>query len=284
VSPVSRPTVALLESRMSCELARLIDKYGGEPLSVPAVREAPALTLEAARELVRGIEAGRYEVVVFMTGVAVSLLFEMAEQVGRRSGLVQALRALTTVCRGPKPTAALKGFGVSPTLTAREPFTAAEVLDAMSSIELSGRQVLLFHYGERSETLAETLLAWRAKLEEFWLYRWLMPLDTSGLSRLIAQINDGRVQALAVTCQIQFRHLMKVAQDEKLDRRLVRALNDQMVVGVVGPKCSAVLQAYGVHIQVIPEHPKMGPLAVALMRHLDRSAMGETSSPHHPLI
>lgn len=284
MSPASRPTVALLESRMSGELARLIDKYGGEPLSVPAVREGPAITLEAARQLVREIEAGRYEVVVFMTGVAVSLLFEMAEQAGRRSGLVQALKALTTVCRGPKPTAALKGFGVSPTLTAREPFTAAEVLDAMSGIEISGRRVLLFHYGERSETLAETLLAWQARLEEFWLYRWLMPLDTSGLSRLTAQINDGHVQALAVTCQIQFRHLMKVAQDEKLDRQLVKALNDHVVVGVVGPKCSAVVQAHGVRIQVMPEHPKMGPLAIALMRHLDRAAMGETSSPHHPSI
>ena len=38
----SRPRIALLESRMSRELARLVDKHGGEPVCVPAVREQPA--------------------------------------------------------------------------------------------------------------------------------------------------------------------------------------------------------------------------------------------------
>ena len=42
------------------------------------------------------------------------------------------------------------------------------------------------------------------------------------------------------------------------------------MVAAVGPTCHAILQAHGVDVQVIPEHPKMGPLVVALMRHLDR--------------
>src|SRR6187402_2420541 len=109
---VTGPTVALLESRMSSELARLIAKHGGNPLSVPAVRESPELTLAAARKLFDDLDASRYDIVIFMTGVAVSLLFEAAEQTGRRPNLVKALQQVTTVCRGPKPTAALRGFGL----------------------------------------------------------------------------------------------------------------------------------------------------------------------------
>ncbi len=277
------PIVALLESRMSSELARLIAKHGGTPLSVPAVRESPELTLPAARRLIDDLEAARYEMVIFMTGVAVSLLFEAAEQIGRRPDLVHALRQVTTVCRGPKPTAALRGFGLPPTLSAQEPFTAAEVLDAMSGIDLAGKRVLLFHYGERSDTLAETLIAWQANLEEFWLYRWLMPADLSGLQELVRRIVEREIHGLAITCQIQFRHLMKVAEDMRIERSLVRALNERVVVGAVGPKCTAVLQSRGVRVQVIPEHPKMGPLAVAMMRyihglsHADRPAVATTS-------
>src|SRR6185503_1752056 len=142
---------ALLEARMSRELGRLVERHGREPLSVPAVRESARLSPEGAGRVIDDLEANRYDVVIFMTGVAVSLLFETADRIGRRPELVTGLRSLTTVCRGPKPTAALRGFGVPPTLTAEEAYTSAEVLDALSSMDLEGKRVLLLHYGERSE-------------------------------------------------------------------------------------------------------------------------------------
>jgi uroporphyrinogen-III synthase len=271
------PRVALLESRMSRELARLVEKHGGQPLCVPAVRESKELAPEAADRLFAALTAGEYDIAVFMTGVAVSLLFEIAEPLGKRPDLVAGLARITTVCRGPKPTAALRGFGVVPTLTARESFTSAEVIDAFAGIELAGQRVLLFHYGERSDALAETLIARQAVVEEQWLYRWRLPEDVSGLEELVANIVDGTVDALAVTCQIQFRHLFQVAERLGRHRELVRACNERTVVAAVGPTCHAILQAHGVKVQVMPDHPKMGPLVVALMRHLDRRA-----APHEP--
>ena len=268
----SRPRVALLEARMRRELARLVERHGGEAHCVPAVREAGQdLDPDRARQLIAGLGRGDYAIAVFMTGVAVSLLFETAERLQLRPELVAGLRRTTTVCRGPKPTAALRGFGVVPTLTAREAFTSAEVLDALASVELKGRRVLLLHYGERSDALAESLLACEAILEEHWLYRWCLPEDTSDLERLVSEIVDGEIDALAVTCQIQFRHLLQVAEKVGLEEDLIRALNERVVVAVVGPTCHAILQVHGVGVDVMPEHPKMGPLVTSLMRHLDRN-------------
>jgi len=269
---------------MSRELARLVEKHGGDPVCVPAVRECPEFTPEVAHGLIDALGSDRHEVVVFLTGVAVSLLFETAEQIGRRPELVAALRRLTTVCRGPKPTAALRGFGVAPTLTARDPFTSAELIDAMSGLELRGRRVILLHYGERSETLAETLLARQARVQELWLYRWLMPEDTDGLVRMAARIVQGEIDALAITCQIQFRHLYEAAETVGLGGKLIRALNENVVVAAVGPTCNAILQAYGVRVQVMPDHPKMGPLVLALMRHLDQRRAPADSAPEQPRI
>ncbi len=255
---------------MAHELARLVERHGGEPLCVPAVREHHELDAGRADRLISAIAAQSYDIAVFMTGVAVSLLFEIAERIGRRPDLVEGLRGVTTLCRGPKPTAALRGFGVVPTLTARESFTSAEVIDAFAGMELEGRRVLLFHYGERSDSLAETLLARQVVLDEEWLYRWLLPEDTSGLELLVTSIVAGEVDALAVTCQVQFRHLYEIAGRIGLERDLVRTLNERMTVAAVGPTCHAILQMHGVEVDVMPDHPKMGPLIVALMRHIDR--------------
>ena len=265
----NRPVVALLEARMRSELARLVEKHGGSPLSVPAMRETAEAASDAIKSLFDELATGRHEIVIFLTGVAVSLLFELAEQSGRRAELVQALTRITTVCRGPKPTAALRGFGVPPTLTAREPFTAAELIDALGVMDVAGKRVLLLNYGERSETLCETLLARRADLRELWLYRWQEPEDPRPLERLVRRIVAGDVDALIITCQMQFRHLYRIAERIELERDLVRALNDLVVVGAVGPTCRAILEAYGVEPHVVPAHPKMGPLVSALMRHID---------------
>jgi len=264
------PRVAILEARMSHELARLVEKHGGESVCVSALEERHELDDDKADQLVSAIAMGAYDVAVFMTGVAASLLFQAAERIGRRADLVAGLRRMITVCRGPKPSAALRGFGVTPTLMARESFTSAEVIDAFAGIELKGRRVVLFHYGERSDSLAETLSARQAAVDEQWLYRWELPADTSKLEILVTHIIEGRLDAIAITCQIQFRHLYRIAQGLALEQDLVRTLNERMVVAAVGPTCQAILQMHGVRVDVIPEHPKMGPLIVALMRHLQR--------------
>jgi uroporphyrinogen-III synthase len=264
------PKIALLEARMSRELARLVEKHGGDPFCVPAVREQHDLPAHEADRIVTELSSGAHEIVVFMTGVAVSRLFEGAEALGRRPELVAALKAVTTIARGPKPTAALRGFGVSPTLTARDAYTSAEVIDAFGSIHLKGKRVLLFHYGERSESVAETLKAREAIVSEQWLYRWQLPDDTSELASLVGKIVAGEVDAMAITCQIQFRHLFHVAEALGASRDLVNALNARTVVAAVGPTCQAILLAHGVNVDVMPDHPKMGPLVLALMRHLER--------------
>lgn len=267
-----RPIVALLEARMGRELSRLVEKHGGQPLCVPALREVPAAPPEAARAALDDLVNARHDVVIFMTGVAASQLFELAEQEGSRQELVRGLSSVTTVARGPKPTAALRGFGVPPTLTAREPYTSAELIDALSGLPLEGRPVMLFHYGERSATLAETLRARQVVLSECRLYGWRMPEDTRELGALVASIVAGEVDALVITCQVQFRHLLAVAEALSLARPLLEALSREVAVAAMGPTCHALLQLHGVAVRVMPEVPKMGPLIRSLMLHLQQHA------------
>ena len=128
------------------------------------------------------------------------------------------------------------------------------------------------------------MLARRAELQELWLYRWQMPLDTVPLERLVRRIVHGDVAALAVTCQIQARHLLQIAERIELHHELVLALNERVVVGAVGPTCRAILEAYGVRPQVMPDHPKMGPLVIAMMRHLEIQAQRAGGGRREPQL
>ena len=66
--------VALLEARMSTELAAMVERFGGVPYSVPAVREIPIELSGETAAVVDTLCAGRFAVVIFMTGVGVSAL------------------------------------------------------------------------------------------------------------------------------------------------------------------------------------------------------------------
>src|SRR3954471_6879329 len=95
--------IALLEARMSGELAAMVERQGGIAYSVPAVRETPLETPEETSAFVDALGAGQFDLVVFMTGVGASALLKEAEKRGRLDAVRAALQKSTTVCRGPKP-------------------------------------------------------------------------------------------------------------------------------------------------------------------------------------
>ena len=261
--------VALLEARMSKELADLVERFGGKPYCVPSVREARLPPLEHVAAFIAALCAGRFSAVVFLTGVGVAALLREADSEGHLTETLNALRKTTTVCRGPKPAAVLRRHDVPIGLSAAEPFTTTELLDALLAIDLDGKEVALVHYGERNSALADALEARGAALEELCLYEWVMPDDVKPLRTLVRDLIDGRVDAVAFTSQVQCRHLFQVAADLGKSEDLVDALSSRVVVAAIGPVCAAALKALGVTPRVLPAHPKMGPMIAALADYFE---------------
>ena len=259
--------IALLEARMSEEVAALVRRLGGHPHSVPAVREVARS--DQAGPFLDALLAGRLSVVIFLTGVGAAALLREAERVGRLDAALIALRSTSVVCRGPKPVAALRRHDVPIQVTAAEPYTTRELLDAMAPLDLDGKSVGLVHYGEKNVALAAALAARGAHLEELFLYEWQLPEDVEKLNVLVGEIIDGRVDAIAFTSQIQCRHLFQIAHDLGKSDRLAQALNADVVVAAVGPVCAEALQVLGVTPDVIPSRPKMGPMISALAEYFE---------------
>jgi uroporphyrinogen-III synthase len=262
--------VALLEARLPSALATLIEQYGGEPYCVPAVREAPRDCRTEIAQLIDELGHGSCRIVIFFTGAGATLLFEEAKRLGRLPELVAGLRGATTVCRGPKPSAALRQYSVPVTLSTGAPYTTAEILELLAQLTLRDAGVALVHYGERNEVVAAALRDGGARVRELQPYEWLMPEDLVPLQGLVRAILANQVHVIVFTSQIQVRHLLRVATDLGCLPELVYALNARLVVASVGPVCSAVLESFGVVPRVTPQHPKLRPMVHALAEYVQR--------------
>jgi uroporphyrinogen-III synthase len=273
---LSGKRVALLEARMSGELSAMVERLGGKPYSVPAVRETPLDQPEETRAFMDSLCAGRFAVVVFMTGVGASALLREADKLGKLEPALAALRKAITVCRGPKPVSVLRRADVQVNVTAAEPHTTVELLQALEAIELGGKTVAFVHYGERNENTADGLKRRGAVVSEICLYEWRLPDDTSGLEGLVREIIAGAVDAIAVTSQIQIRHLFQIAQQLGKSAELADAMSRKLVVAAVGPVCATALRSYGVVPHVQPSHPKMGPMLLALADYFELTAQDKS--------
>ncbi|MEW6737413.1 MAG: uroporphyrinogen-III synthase [Acidobacteriota bacterium] len=263
--------IAFLEARMSSELTDLVRRQGGEPYAVPAVRESLLDCSEQVVSFIDGLSHNSFQIVVFLTGVGVNTLFQEAQRLGLISELVAGLKNVIIVCRGPKPSVALKRNGLQTLVSVQEPYTTKELLEAISKLDLLNKGVALIHYGEQNSTLTNALQASGARLTELCLYEWLMPEDTTPLNHLVQQIINAQVEVVVFTSQIQARHLFQVASDQGLELELGKALN-QLTVVSIGPTCTSVLRSLGIEPDVEPEHPKMAPMVIALVQYLNQKA------------
>ncbi|MBS1808582.1 MAG: uroporphyrinogen-III synthase [Acidobacteria bacterium] len=259
--------IALLEARMGSELANLIKRHGGEPIQAPALREVSINAGPEVNALIDKLQTGAIAFVIFQTGVGVAGLLSEAERLQRKDELLALLQTVTTIARGPKPTAVLSRNQIKPTFNTPEPYTTTELIAVIDELNVTDKNVAVLHYGERNQALAEALQTRGAILHELCLYEWQMPEDITPLRNLMGDLIAGKVDAVAFTSQIQARHLFQLAADSGCEENLRAALNHKTVVASIGPTCTATLEGFGVPPRVEPEHPKMGPMVLALKEY-----------------
>jgi uroporphyrinogen-III synthase len=273
--------IGLLEARLASELAALVRREGGEPVCAAAVTEARVDVTALLPPLVEDLRTRRIGLVVCLTGAGVTGVLAQAEEIGLRAPLVDALREITTVCRGPKPAAALRANGVPVNVNVRAPYTAAELLEGLPDTLVRGQGVAIVHDGGGDVALVQELRARGARLTELRSYEWRIPDDRAPMEALVGELIEGRIDAVAFTSQVQVRHLFDVAADSSRGAALRYALRHRTVTASIGPTCSRALEEVGVPPHVVASPPKMRPLVTAIAEHLaeKRRRTGTTSIP-----
>ena len=262
-------TVAILESRLGSQLAELISKRGGQPLLAPALAEVPDADRDYIAGFVAGLGLAPAKVAIFQTGVGTQALFSTTDALGLSETLLGLLAAAVVVARGPKPTSALRSRGVRIDVSAKEPFTTAELIAALQQVPIDGERVIVQRYGETNTKLQQALHARGAEAIEIPTYRWALPEDTKPLVRLMDALDRREIDAAVFTSAAQVRNLFALAVNLGRKDSLAAALNATPVVSI-GPVCTAALTTLGIRVTLEASPPKLGPLLSALDELLSR--------------
>ena len=124
--------ILALESRRAEEIAVLIRKQGGEPFVAPSMREIPLESLDEAFVFGEQLLARNYDCAIFLTGVGTRLLWKTLLTRFGEDAVWTALKNITLVARGPKPSLALRELGLPPNVLVPEPNTWRETLQTMA--------------------------------------------------------------------------------------------------------------------------------------------------------
>ncbi|HEX9741865.1 MAG TPA: uroporphyrinogen-III synthase [Nitrospiraceae bacterium] len=253
-------TVAAFENRMGPEMTGLIERYGGRPMVAPALREVSLEDNREALQFSARLLADQVDMLILMTGVGLDTLVHVLKTVHPLESIIEALRRITLVARGPKPVAVLKQLGLTPTFTVPEPNTWRDLLKTLdTSCPVLGLRVALQEYGATNAELLEELRERGATITRVPVYRWALPEDLSLLRDALGNIASGQVNVLLITNAVQVDHVMQVlTKDGRVDQ-FTQALT-RMVVASVGPIASERLRQYGWPVDIEPSHPKMGTL------------------------
>jgi uroporphyrinogen-III synthase len=247
--------VLSLESRRALEMAELIRKQGGTPVVAPSMREVP---LEEDAEVFRFAErllSGEFDMMVLLTGVGTRQLARLLVPRYAGNTLIEALRRVALVARGPKPAAALRDLGLVPALIAGEPNTWREVLTVTEG--RPERRIAVQEYGRPNPELVEGFRARGASVTTVRVYQWDLPEDTGPLREAARQLAAGRFNAVLFTTSVQIAHLTRIAAEEGLEAEVLAGLRKSFI-GSIGPTTSEALEEYGITPAFEPTHPKMG--------------------------
>ena len=249
--------VLSFESRRANEMAELIRINGGDPFVAPALVEAPVEHNEQAFQFAERLYAGDFDMVVFLTGVGARLLQRILATREREDKFLNALRNVTVVARGPKPTAVLREWRVPVAISVPEPNTWRELLDAVKA--RPEKSVALQEYGRPNPELVHGLEGQGRSVTPVPVYQWKLPDDTAPIEDALKKLLAQEFDVVLFTTGVQIDHFLQIA-DRRGDRdAAVDALNRTLVASI-GPDCSETLRSCGIDPTFEPSHPKMGIL------------------------
>lgn len=252
--------VAAFESRRRDEMHRMIEKFGGIPFVSPSLREVPVAENREAIDFAYQVITGQINIAIFLTGVGFKHLLAAIEKHLDKQRFLNALSDITTIVRGPKPVAAMREVGLTPTHRAAEPNTWREVLQLIDQkVPVANQIVGLQEYGVTNRSLVAGLEARGAQVASVRVYQWELPEDIQPLIDNVRAIAAGKRDVLMFTSAHQVVNMLRIAAELNLEESLRNQLPN-CVVASIGPTTSEMLQQFELLVDLEPEHSKMGHL------------------------
>ncbi|WP_107063880.1 uroporphyrinogen-III synthase [Streptomyces mutabilis] len=268
--PLAGFTVGVTAARRADELGALLQRRGAAVLHAPAIRIVPLADdselLAATKQLIDQAP----DVVVATTAIGFRGWVEAADGWGLGDALLERLRAVELLARGPKVKGAVRAAGLTEEWSPASE-SMAEVLDRLLEQGVDGRRIAVQLHGEPLPGFVEALKAGGAEVVGVPVYRWLPPEDLGPVDRLLDAAVSRGVDAVTFTSAPAAASLLSRAEERGLLPELLAAFGHDVLPACVGPVTAVPLQGHGVDT-VQPERFRLGPLVQLLCRQLPARA------------
>ncbi|MFD9190929.1 uroporphyrinogen-III synthase [Streptomyces phaeochromogenes] len=268
--PLAGFTVGVTAARRADELGALLQRRGAVVMHAPALRIVPlsddSELLAATKQLLH--EAP--DIVVATTAIGFRGWVEAADGWGLGGDLLETLRGVELLARGPKVKGSIRAQGLTEEWSPSSE-SMAEVLDRLLDEGVEGRRIAVQLHGEPLPGFVESLRAAGADVVGVPVYRWMPPEDIAPVDRLLDATVTRGVDALTFTSAPAAASLLGRAEDRGLLPELLAALNHDVLPACVGPVTALPLQARGIDT-VQPERFRLGPLVQVLCQELPSRA------------
>ncbi|MET7310572.1 uroporphyrinogen-III synthase [Streptomyces sp. NPDC005134] len=268
--PLAGFTVGVTAARRADELGTLLQRRGATVVHAPALRIVPLADdselLAATEELIDQVP----DVVVATTAIGFRGWIEAADGWGIGDRLLDRLRTVELLARGPKVKGAVRAAGLTEAWSPGSE-SMAEVLDRLLEEGVEGRRIALQLHGEPLPGFVESLRAGGAEVVVVPVYRWMEPEDLAPLDRLLDVTAARGLDALTFTSAPAAASFLNRAEKRGLLPEILGALQGEVVSACVGPVTALPLQARGIDT-IQPERFRLGPLVQLLCRELPGGA------------
>jgi len=258
--------VTAFESRRAKEIEKLIRYHDGVPRIAPSMREIPLSQLTEAHRFAKNLLAGKFDIVILMTGVGTRALLKAVTTKYPEKDFIRALKKTTIVARGPKPVSALREMGLKPKITVPEPNTWRDILITLDSeIKLKGKRIAVQEYGIPNREFINSLRKKGAKVTPVPIYKWALPENLEPLKDAIKSIKNSKEDISLFTSSQQIYHLFEIASRDGSQDELKEGFK-KIVIASIGPTTSETLNRFGISPDYEPDSPKMGNLIREMAR------------------
>ncbi|MFF7254621.1 uroporphyrinogen-III synthase [Streptomyces microflavus] len=268
--PLAGFTVGVTAARRAEELGTLLKRRGAVVHHAPALRIVPLADdselLDATKELIDHAP----DVVVATTAIGFRGWVEAADGWGIGDALLERLRGVELLARGPKVKGSVRAAGLTEAWSPGSE-SMAEVLDRLLGEGVEGRRIALQLHGEPLPGFIESLQAAGAEVIGVPVYRWMPPQDIAPLDRLLDATAARGLDAVTFTSAPASASFLGRAEARGLLPEILGALRDDVLAACVGPVTALPLQARSIPT-VQPERFRLGPLVQLVCAHLPTTA------------
>lgn len=268
--PLAGFTVGVTAARRAEELTTLLKRRGAAVQHAPALRIVPLADdselLDATAELIDHAP----DVVVATTAIGFRGWVEAADGWGIGDALLERLRGVELLARGPKVKGAVRAAGLTEAWSPGSE-SMAEVLDRLLGEGVAGRRIALQLHGEPLPGFIESLQAAGAEVVGVPVYRWMPPQDIAPLDRMLDATAARALDAVTFTSAPAAASFLGRAEVRGLLPEILGALRDDVLAACVGPVTALPLQALSIPT-VQPERFRLGPLVQLVCAQLPTTA------------